>query len=44
MKYPERTVAKYSGPKLIRYGDMVKLTASGTVSGNENGPHPERKP
>lgn len=27
----------YSPPKLIRYGDMAKLTASGTASGNESG-------
>ena len=28
---------EYSAPKLIRYGDMAKLTASGSASGTENG-------
>ena len=27
----------YSAPKLVRYGDMAKLTASGTASGTESG-------
>ena len=30
----ERTKS-YSAPKLIKYGDMVKLTAAGTGSQNE---------
>jgi hypothetical protein len=30
------TTAKYSRPKLVRYGSVTRLTASGTAPGKEN--------
>ena len=36
MTRPARTAKTYTAPKLIKYGDMVKLTASGTGTQQEN--------
>ena len=35
MKSVAKSESKYSAPKLIQYGDMVKLTASGSAGNAE---------
>ncbi len=34
------STSKYAAPTLVVYGDMVKLTATGSVNKTENGGHP----
>jgi len=36
MKSVAKSESKYSAPKLIHYGEMVKLTASGSAGNQEN--------
>lgn len=44
MKSKAKGDSKYSAPKLVIYGDMAKLTASGAGSKTETTGQPSRKP